>query len=72
MFEAAGSKGLHRWMAQRSWLLHSSGNGLHDLSSAALAEEVEKFLAGTVGQKSTLTRERILDATKIEDGGLQR
>ncbi|KAH0542351.1 hypothetical protein FGG08_003289 [Glutinoglossum americanum] len=72
VFEAASSKGLHKWVAQRSWLLHGSGNGLQDLSSITLAKEVVKFLAGTVGQKSNLTRERILDAIKIEDDDLQR
>ncbi|KAI9861268.1 MAG: hypothetical protein M1813_005441 [Trichoglossum hirsutum] len=36
-----------------------------------LAEEVMKFLAGSVGQKSNQTREKILDAIKIEDDELR-
>jgi hypothetical protein len=72
VFEAASSKGLHKWMAQRDWLLHGSRNGLQDLSSIALPEQVMGFLAGTVGQKSNLTRERILDAIRTEDDELRR
>ena len=26
VFEAASSKGLHKWMAKRSWLLHGKGS----------------------------------------------
>lgn len=52
-------------MAERSWLLDavkSQATGLQDLS---LDEEVEKFLAGTVGQKIGWSREILVSVVKI-------
>ncbi|PMD54947.1 uncharacterized protein K444DRAFT_596730 [Hyaloscypha bicolor E] len=64
LFEAASSKGLHKWMAKRSWLLHGTENEWSTRGNS-LVEEVDGFLAGEIGQKSGLSWEILVDAIKI-------
>jgi hypothetical protein len=64
LFEAASSKGLHKWMAKRSWLLHGAENEWSTRGNS-LVEEVDGFLAGEIGQKSGLNWEILVDAIKI-------
>jgi hypothetical protein len=66
IFEAAYSKGLHEWMVKVSWLLPSTRGGWNDLPNVSLTKEVDKFLVGTIGQKSWLSREILVDAIKTE------
>ena len=64
LFEAASSKGLHKWMAKRSWLLHGTGSEWSARGNS-LVKEVDGFLAGKIGQKSGLSWEILADAIKI-------
>jgi hypothetical protein len=64
VFEAASSKGLHKWMAKRSWLLHGTGSEWSTRGDA-LFEALDGFLAGEIGQKSGLSWEILVEAIKI-------
>ena len=46
IFDAANSKGLHKWMAERSWLHAASDEEWGRLRKAAMLEEVEAFMDG--------------------------
>jgi hypothetical protein len=64
VFEAASSKGLHKWMAKRSWLLHSTGSEW-SIRGNTLVEALDGFLAGEIGKKSGLSWEILAEAIKI-------
>jgi hypothetical protein len=66
IFEAACSKGLHEWLAKVSWLLPDTRAEWNDISNVSLTKEVDRFLAGIIGQNSCLSREILLDAVKVE------
>jgi hypothetical protein len=66
IFEAAYSKGLHEWMVKVLWLLPSIRGGWNDTLNVSLTKEVDKFLVGTIGQKSWLSWEILVDAIKTE------
>ena len=52
-------------MVKVSWLLPNTRGGWNDLFNVSLTEEVDKYLAGMIGQKSWSSREILLDATEI-------
>ena len=54
-------------MAKRFWLFNGIASGLNGLLTRLLAEEVEKFLVGTVGRNSNLSREMLLGAIKYDE-----
>jgi hypothetical protein len=51
-------------MAKRSWLVHGKGSEW-STRGHSLVEEVDRFLAGKIGQKSGLSKEILADAIKL-------
>ncbi len=52
IFEATCSNGFHEWMVKVLWLLPGTRGEWNDLSNVLLTEEVDRLLAGMIGQKS--------------------
>ncbi|KAK2764992.1 hypothetical protein FQN54_008691 [Arachnomyces sp. PD_36] len=56
MYQAAGSKGLHKWMAGKNWLLSRDT----DIpTNSDLEREVEEFLEGPIGRIIGLSSEQL-------------
>lgn len=61
IFEAASSKGLHKWMINVNWLLR-------DIPiSPDLEEEVKDFFKDTVEQKKRISQDILIKAIKEKD-----
>lgn len=67
IFEAAISKGTHKWMVKVSWLLRSKRSEGIGIESISLVEEVEGFLIGNIGEKSELNREVLLNVIQSQN-----
>lgn len=64
IIEACFSKGLHAWLANRSWLLHGTERemaSLVDMSSEKVMHELEEVVE-TEGTHDNTLRERLLRA----------
>lgn len=59
IFEAANSKGLHSWMANRFWLLDDNDASWLELQSFALIEEPTAFLQGKVALAAGIDRKAL-------------
>lgn len=59
VFEAAHSKGLHKWMANRSWLLDDNDASWLKLQSFALIEETKAFLQSKVALAAGIDRKAL-------------
>lgn len=59
IFEAAHSKGLHNWMAKRSWLLENNDVSWLKLQSFALIEETKAFLQSKVALAANIDRKAL-------------
>lgn len=59
IFEAAHSKGLHSWMANRSWLLDENDASWLKLQSFALIEESKAFLQSKVALAANIDRKAL-------------
>lgn len=66
MWKATMSKGEHKWMADRSWLIPGLpfGSGIEEFSEAESEKQVDLFLAGEIGEKCKLGRENLLAAAR--------
>lgn len=64
MYEAAGSKGLHKWMVRTNWLL-SRDTDVPTISD--LEREVKDFVKSPVGEISELSSEKLLQAIKLKN-----
>lgn len=59
IFEAANSKGLHNWMANRSWLLEDNDASWQKLQSFAVIEETTAFLQSKVALAAGIDRKAL-------------
>lgn len=71
VIESCSSKGLHTWLAKRSWLLYGTKGDMARLASSPsdkiADEEVESFFR-TTGANKGFTRESLLEAVKNHEG----
>jgi hypothetical protein len=67
IFQAVISKGVHGFMVKASWLMDDEEGDRGDISDNALVGEVDRFLAGSIGQGSALGREMLVGALKVRD-----
>jgi hypothetical protein len=67
LFESVSSKGMHRWMADRQWLLPGMENALVELNSsplpAIISNELEAFLT-RMARKGMNFEQTLRDAVK--------
>lgn len=57
---ACVSKGLHRWLTQRSWLIQETKRQIRLPSNKGIDKEAEEFVSSATGKEDTLARNAVL------------